>query len=212
VTCASTRRRIATQDTDAVRQALGLARINLVGASYGTRAALDYLRQHPQAVRRVVLDGVAPPDMALPRSGAVDGQAALDALLAWCDADPGCSRQHPRLRQTWQRVLASLPREVTVTHPLTGVDETLHLTTAMLAGLLRAPLYAPALASALPAGAAGRGRRALDAAGRAGVALGGSTRSAALAQGMHFLGGLRGRPAAAGTQPGAAGRRLWLRR
>jgi pimeloyl-ACP methyl ester carboxylesterase len=39
---------IATQDTEAVRQALGLARINLAGASYGTRAALDYLRQFPQ--------------------------------------------------------------------------------------------------------------------------------------------------------------------
>ena len=177
---------LATLDAEAVRQALGLGSINLVGASYGTRAALDFLRQFPQAVRRVVLDGVAPPDMALPRSGAVDGQAALDALLTWCDADPGCSRQHPQLRQTWQRLLASLPREVRVTHPLTGVDETLRLTPAMLAGLLRAPLYAPALAAALPAAlqAAADGRWS-PLAGLA-MALGGSARSGAVAQGMHF--------------------------
>jgi hypothetical protein len=106
-------------------------------------------------------------------------------LAAWCDADPGCSRQHPRLRQTWQRLLASLPREVTVTHPLTGVDETLHLTPAMLAGLLRAPLYAPALASALPAAlqaaADGAGRRWPGWQWRWAAA-----RAAAVAQGMHF--------------------------
>ena len=177
---------LAMQDADAVRQALGLERINLVGASYGTRAALDYLRQFPQAVRRVVLDGVAPPDMVLPLSFAADGQAALDALLAWCDADAACRRQHPALRQTWQRLLASLPREVTLTHPLTGADETLHMTPAMLAGLVRAPLYAPALAAALPAAlqAASDGRWT-PLAGLA-MALGGGARSATVAQGMHF--------------------------
>lgn len=177
---------IASQDTEAVRQALGLGRINLVGVSYGTRAALDYLRQFPQAVRRVVLDGVAPPDMVLPRSGAVDGQAALDALLTWCDADLDCRRQHPQLRQTWRRLLASLPREVTVTHPMTGVAETLRLTPAMLVGLLRAPLYAPALASALPAALqAASDDRWTPLAGLA-SALGGNARSPAMAQGLHF--------------------------
>ncbi|MEO9068349.1 MAG: alpha/beta fold hydrolase, partial [Caldimonas sp.] len=59
---------IAVQDLDAVRQALGAARIDLVGGSYGTRVALEYLRQFPAAVRRTVIDGVAPPDMALPAS------------------------------------------------------------------------------------------------------------------------------------------------
>ena len=51
---------VAMQDIEAVRQQLGGAPVNLVGASYGTRAALDYLRQYPHAVRRAVLDGVAP--------------------------------------------------------------------------------------------------------------------------------------------------------
>ena len=54
------------QDLDAVRAALGAERINLVGASYGTRAALEYQRQFPRRVRRAVIDGVAPPDMVLP--------------------------------------------------------------------------------------------------------------------------------------------------
>ena len=45
---------------DAVREALGAERINLTGASGGTRAALEYQRQFPGAVRSGVLDGVAP--------------------------------------------------------------------------------------------------------------------------------------------------------
>ena len=83
---------IAMQDLDAVRRALGAERINLVGASYGTRAGLDYLRQFPQAVRRLVLDGVAPPDMVLPASFSTDGQAAFDAMLA----RPSRLQQPPR--------------------------------------------------------------------------------------------------------------------
>jgi pimeloyl-ACP methyl ester carboxylesterase len=66
VTCATTPPRSRWQDADAVRQALGHCAHQPIGASYGTRAVLDYLRQFPQAVRRAVLDGVAPPDMACP--------------------------------------------------------------------------------------------------------------------------------------------------
>ena len=39
---------IAMQDLDAVRRQLGAERINLVGGSYGTRAALEFLRQFPR--------------------------------------------------------------------------------------------------------------------------------------------------------------------
>jgi pimeloyl-ACP methyl ester carboxylesterase len=175
---------IAVQDVDAVRQRLGAARINLVGASYGTRAALEYQRQFPQAVRRVVLDGVAPPDMVLPVAAAVDGQAAFDALLAACEADAACRARYPALRDTWRALLASLPREVTLLHPVTRAEERLTLTREMLLNLVRAPLYLPALASALPLalGEAAQGRfTALF--GLAGALSGGGP---ALAQGLHF--------------------------
>src|SRR5205814_10058067 len=41
---------IAMDDLDDVRDWLGYDRINLIGVSYGTRAALVYLRRHPQLV------------------------------------------------------------------------------------------------------------------------------------------------------------------
>ncbi len=42
---------IAMDDLDEVRDALGYATINLYGVSYGSLAALQYLRQHPVRVR-----------------------------------------------------------------------------------------------------------------------------------------------------------------
>jgi pimeloyl-ACP methyl ester carboxylesterase len=176
---------VAVQDADAVRQALGAAQVNLVGGSYGTRAALEYMRQFPQAVRRAVIDGVAPPDMALPASFSTDNQAALDAVFSACEAEPACLQRHPALRADWRALLASLPREVSVAHPLTGLPERGTISRDWVLGLARVPLYVPALASALPQaiGDAARGRfeplLGLASAMPAG-------RQGQMAEGMHF--------------------------
>lgn len=141
---------IAMADAEAVRQALGAERINLIGASYGTRAALEYMRQFPGRTRRAVLDGAAPADMALPASASADNQAALDGLLDWCAADRECSARHPQLAQRWQALLGTMPRDVQVLHPYTGQEERLRLTRDALIGLVRRPLYAPSFAAGLP--------------------------------------------------------------
>ncbi len=143
---------IAMRDLDAVRATLGAERINLWGGSYGTRAALEYLRQFPQRVRSVVLDGVAPASMALPASFAVDSEAALQTTLDACQADATCRAQYPQLAANLAQLRAAAERgaEIDLAHPLTGVRETVKLDQEMLAGLLRAPLYAPQLGAALP--------------------------------------------------------------
>ena len=176
---------IAVQDLDAVRRALGAERIDLVGASYGTRVALEYLRQFPSATRRTVIDGVAPPDMALPASFSTDNQAAFDALAVACTAEPACTRRHPDLRGRLDALLKSLPRQVTAAQPLSGRDETFALTRDMVLGAIRGALYAPAIAAALP--------QAIDDASRGKIAgLVGlastltSRKSSRLATGMHL--------------------------
>lgn len=175
---------IAMADVDAVRAAIGAERINLVGASYGTRAALEYLRLHPARVRRVVLDGVVPPDMQLPEASAIDNQAALDAMVARCSAEPACARRYPTLAQDWKTLLASLPRDARVRHPVTGADETVHITRGTLLGLVRQPLYVPTLASALPLALAEAASGRFDALVGLGLSLG--SKRGATAQGMHF--------------------------
>ncbi len=176
---------LAMQDLNAVRQALGAERVNLIGASYGTRAALEYARQFPQAVRRSVIDGVAPPDMVLPASFSTDGQAAFDKLLADCEREPACVKAFPALRADWAALLTSLPRAVLATHPMTGLPERFTLTREMVLGAVRGPLYAPAVAAALPAAinAAAQGRfEALV--GLASVTV--PRKGAQLSIGMHF--------------------------
>ncbi len=176
---------LAVADIDAVRQALGAAQINAFGVSYGTRAVLEYLRQFPTRVRRAVLDGVAPPDMQLANAAGRDNQAALDALLDSCSSLPACQARHPALRAQWQALLASLPRTVALPHPLTGRLETVLLQRDTLLGLVRAPLYAPALAAALPvaieAAADGRWAPLLALAS----SLGGGA-AGGIASGLHF--------------------------
>jgi pimeloyl-ACP methyl ester carboxylesterase len=176
---------LAMQDADAVRAALGADRVNIVGGSYGTRAALEYLRQFPTRVRRAVIDGVAPPDMVLPASFSTDNQAALDALIDACEADKACTAREPQLRERWRALLATLPREIELRHPLTDRLERFMVDREMLLGLVRGPLYAPSLAAALPAaiGQATRGR--FDALAGLAQSLGGR-RGLQLAAGMHF--------------------------
>lgn len=176
----------AADDVEAVRQALGAPPINLVGVSYGTRVALEVVRRHPHGVRRVVLDGVVPPDMALPRSYSTDAQAALDALLRWCAGDAACAARHPALAARWHDLLARLPVTVTLPHALDGSERTLRLSRAGLLGLVRLALYTPVYASALPwaieQAAHGRWLPLLG----LGQALGAGVRGPALAVGMHF--------------------------
>ncbi len=141
---------IAVQDLDAVRRALGAEQIDLVGASYGSRVALEYQRQFPRAVRRSVIDGVAPPDMALPASYSLDNQAALDSLIAACVSEPACARDHAGLQAKFRKLLQSLPRTVKVAQPLSGRVEEFVLSRDMLLAAVRSALYSPALAAALP--------------------------------------------------------------
>ena len=177
---------LAAQDTEAVRGALEVDHVNVVGSSYGTRLALDYMRQFPKAVRRAVIDGVAPPDMALPGSFSTDNQAALDAELAACEAEARCRARYPTLRADWQALLAGLPKAVSLAHPVTGTVERVTFTRDAVLGMVRAPLYVPALAAALPLAIteAARGRFA-PLLGLS-MATTGNSRSGAIAEGQHF--------------------------
>ena len=141
---------IAMGDLDAVRAALGAEHINLVGASYGTRTALEYLRLHPQRVRRMVVDGVAPASMSLTQTMAEDAHTAMQSLLNDCAADADCAKRHPRLAVQWDAIFASLPQTIVVNHPLTGATERLTVTGPMLTSMVRGPLYSPQIAAGLP--------------------------------------------------------------
>lgn len=178
---------IAVRDFEAIRAQLGAEKINLWGASYGTRAALEYMRQYPERVRTAVLDGVAPPDMVLPISFALDADAALKALGEACARDEPCRTRYPDFDARISTLLKRAERgiDIRVPHPLTGATESFRLDRKMLASLLRVPLYVPQLASVLPYALAEAGRDDFTALIALSAALSGGVREN-FAVGMHF--------------------------
>jgi len=143
----------AVADLEAVREAIGAAELNLVGISYGTRVALEFLRRHPERTRSVVLDGVVPPELALGAEHARNLEAALDANFARCEADAACRDRYGSPRERLARLLEELraePRQVQFRDPLTDVQRDEPLTAEAVAGVVRLYTYVPQLAAMLP--------------------------------------------------------------
>jgi pimeloyl-ACP methyl ester carboxylesterase len=143
---------IAMDDIDDVRRYLGYGEINLWGGSYGTRAALVYLKRHEASVRSVVLDAVAPPDMRLPLFMPRDGQRALDLMIEDCGKDAACAKQFPHLRESVNALFAhtaAKPR-VRFTHPRTGKSAEMVISQRLVAFIIFNALYDPTVTSLLP--------------------------------------------------------------
>ncbi|MBL0030030.1 MAG: alpha/beta fold hydrolase [Rhodanobacteraceae bacterium] len=85
---------VAVGDLDAVRKALGAAKVNLVGGSYGTRAAQTYLRYYPDSIRSIILDGVAPQTLALGNDHAKNLESALASIFKRCRDDAACFKAY----------------------------------------------------------------------------------------------------------------------
>jgi pimeloyl-ACP methyl ester carboxylesterase len=143
----------AMDDVDDVRRHLGYAKVNLIGGSYGTFAAQTFLVRHPEAVRSVVLSGVAKPGDPNPLYHARNAQHALELLARDCAAEPACHAAFPRFQEEVSTVLDKLARKpvrVQVTHPETGKPVAVLLTRSAAADTLRFALYNPLQARAVP--------------------------------------------------------------
>ncbi|MBL8526021.1 MAG: alpha/beta fold hydrolase [Betaproteobacteria bacterium] len=144
---------IAMADADEVRAALGYDRINLWGGSYGTRAAMEYLRRYPDRVRSVVIDGVASPSLALPATFARDAGASYEKMLAACEQDKVCAAQYAGLKSQINDLLVSLdrqPRKIALTDPLTGKSREVAITRDGILMAVFSTLYVPELTAVVP--------------------------------------------------------------
>ncbi|MBI5353606.1 MAG: alpha/beta fold hydrolase [Chloroflexi bacterium] len=144
---------IAMTDLDEVRAALGYEAINIYGASYGTRAALTYLRMFPEHVRTVTLDAVVDSGFVMFMDAAEDGQASLEEFFAHCEADEACKSTFPKLRSEFDGLLVRLkesPVEITIPHPLTNQPLDLTVTRQMITNMVFNTLYVPDLVATLP--------------------------------------------------------------
>jgi len=144
---------IAMDDLDDVRAALAYDQINLYGGSYGTRAALVYLRQHPKHVRTVILHGVAPTNQFMPLYFPQDAERALQGVLSECEADEACHKAFPQVKADAQRVLEQLlqsPAQAEVQLPGSKDLVKLTLNRNLAAEAIRYMLYSPNSANRVP--------------------------------------------------------------
>lgn len=143
----------AVQDLEAVRIALGYPKVNLWGGSYGSRVALEYLRQFPTSVRSAILDGLAPAILALPSHMAEDAQAAFNRLAQQCLQQPQCQHTLGDIREhalSLSKQLSQTPLQLTIPHPRTRQPIAITLTQTDFAYLVRMGLYSREVSSLIP--------------------------------------------------------------
>ena len=144
---------IAADDMDEVRAALGYEQLNLFGGSYGTRAALTYLKRHPTHVRTAMLQGVSPTNHFMPSDFPQQTERALQGVLSECLADKACSEAFPNIKEETKSVLAQLikgPVEVEIQKPNSSDRVKVKLNRDLAAEAIRYMLYAPVPASRVP--------------------------------------------------------------
>jgi pimeloyl-ACP methyl ester carboxylesterase len=143
----------AVADLEAVRLALASPTFDLVGVSYGTRVAQQFAMHHPQGVRSIVLDSVAPNELVLGEEFAANLDAALKLQFAQCTQAAACAKAfgdpYAALRKL-RDVLRAKPETYAFRDPVTFAPLQRRINEYNLAGLVRLFAYSPETAALLP--------------------------------------------------------------
>ncbi len=145
---------VAVGDLDRVRVALGYSAIDLYGSSYGTRVAELYMRRHPGETHAVVLDGVTYPEQAIGPDTPLDGERALDLIVARCQSAPDCAAAYPNLTAELGELRGKFgpqKQPLVIADPTTGEPLPLEFNRGVFSAALRFLSYSAMEASLLPA-------------------------------------------------------------
>ncbi len=144
---------IGMQDIDHVRAALGYEKINLIGVSYGTRAAQVYLREYPQQVRSVVLDSVVPPQLLLGLEHARNLDSALRKIFRRCQQEQACNDRFGNLGSqlsSLREAVINTPQTLRMRMPTTGEYDDVLVSRDVLAVAVRLLSYSSETQALLP--------------------------------------------------------------
>lgn len=96
-------------DLDALRAALGEARLTFHGSSYGTLLGAQYAETYPRRVRAMVLESVMDHSVAgtraFLRSEAAAAQDSFDAFEKWCAGRTACALHGRDVAAVWRGLL-----------------------------------------------------------------------------------------------------------
>ncbi len=91
-----------------LRNALGYRQWNLYGGDYGSRLALEVMRQDPGGVRSVILDSTDPPQVSFYNSRSEQLEQSLNILFERCAANAACNQAYPDLRDRFRALADGL--------------------------------------------------------------------------------------------------------
>lgn len=95
----------SADDLEDLRVALHLAKWNVYGISYGTDLALTYLRQHPDGIRSVAIDGVFPPSIAGGAAAWTSAAEGINAVFKACRDQAPCRKRYGDIGATFRRLV-----------------------------------------------------------------------------------------------------------
>ncbi len=140
-------------DVNDIRIALGYAKLDVYGVSYGTLLAQVLMRDHPEAVRDVVLDSVVPLGLNADLGAPASFSNALTNLFNACAADATCNASYPNLHAVFSRVVARLnsrPASISATDPASGQTISQSVDGNTLVQILHEGMYYSSEIGALP--------------------------------------------------------------
>lgn len=126
----------SADDIDAVRAALGVPKVSLLGFSYGTHLALATLRRHGDRIARAVLIGTEGPGDTWKLPSTYDAQVA--SIQALIDADPKARERMGDFTSSLRALLArTADTPIDVTFKTGDTERTMAIGAAGILYLLR---------------------------------------------------------------------------
>jgi len=139
-------------DIRAIVESLDLDSFSILGQSYGTRAALTYMRIYGDDVDAAVFDAVRPVEYDISTARRPDFERAMQVVFDTC-AQSGCGSRYPDLEGQFLAVAAQLranPISVPITDQQSGDDATLVVSDVELAAFVHGMLYTPEQIRVIP--------------------------------------------------------------
>lgn len=104
----------SARDMESIRAALGVAKLDYLGFSYGTSLGAVYATLFPASTGHLLLDGATDPAPTLDSEYGEQGvsiQGALDRLFSWCDANTDCGFGDGSARRAFDALLADAAKQ-----------------------------------------------------------------------------------------------------
>ncbi len=133
-------------DVDTIRQVLGYSEYNFYGVSYGSLLGLHLIRNHPDHLRSVILDGVVPPNLNFIPQITSNTNRVFTEIIQACDNDPQCQSEYPDLEVRFFKLVDELneePQTLTIRDSETGKSVKTFLDGDTLVDVLFQAFYLP---------------------------------------------------------------------